>query len=53
MSQDSHCCSLPDYEAPRLEPAAAFRGPHSRVTGATGPVDAWNIVCNDCSSGGQ
>jgi hypothetical protein len=50
MSQDSLRRALPDYEAPRLEPAAAFRGPHARVT--SGPIDAWNIVCNECSSGG-
>jgi hypothetical protein len=41
--------ATPEYEAPRLEPATAFRGPRARVTGA--PVPAWNIVCNDCSSG--
>ncbi len=50
MSQDSTRCTLPDYEAPRLEPAAAFRGPRSRVTGI--PIDAWNLVCSDCSSNG-
>ena len=48
MTKDSFRPTTPEYEAPRLEPAA-FRGPHARVTG--GPVDAWNIVCNECSSG--
>ena len=43
--------TAPEYEAPRLEPAAAFRGPHAR--GSNGTVDSWNIVCNDCASGGQ
>lgn len=40
----------PEYETPRLEPASAFRGPHAR--GTTGTLDSWNIVCNDCASGG-
>jgi len=43
--------ATPEYEAPRLEPAAAFRGPQSR--GSSGTIDSWNIVCSDCSSGGQ
>jgi hypothetical protein len=37
----------PVYEPPRLEPAAALRGPLQR-----GPLEAsWNIVCSTCSSG--
>ena len=46
----TNACTTLEYEAPRLEPASAFRGPRARVHG--GPIDAWNIVCNDCSSGG-
>jgi hypothetical protein len=51
MKQDSLPVTMDAYEAPRLEPAAGPGGPRARTHG--GPIDAWNIVCNDCSSGGN
>ncbi|MBM3317307.1 MAG: hypothetical protein FJY75_05600 [Candidatus Eisenbacteria bacterium] len=45
-------CAAEVYEPPRLEPSGAVRAPLRRLDG-TPPLSSWNIVCNECSSGGH